>query len=191
MSTANPAETLLNLSTAYWASRCLHIAAEVGVADALHDEPETALELAKKTGTDPGALHRVLRALANRGIFELKGGRFSHNDASRLLCTNAEGSMRSRAVIDGLPVHWNAYGALGHSLQTGRPAVESIIKEPNFFAYLGAHPDEARIFAGAMVGKSSSGGHHHREIGWKLRYLRKSPAPTRGIPRTPSTHEAL
>ncbi len=56
--------------------------------------------------------------------------------------------------MDGLPVHWNAYGALGNAVRTGRPAIESIISEPNFFAYLGAHPDEASIFAGAMAGKS-------------------------------------
>lgn len=151
---ADPIEKVLFLSTAYWASRALHVAAELGVADALQDEPRTADELAAAIGAHPLALRRLLRALANHGIFELKEGRFLHNECSRLLRTDAPDSLRARAIMDGLPVHWNAYGALGHAVRTGQPAVNSIIKEPNFFAYLGAHPDEARVFAGAMAGKS-------------------------------------
>jgi hypothetical protein len=150
----DPVSTIFQLSIAYWPSRVLHIVAEAGVADVLQNEPATAAELAAKLGVNPLALHRLLRALVNRGIFELKDGRFSHNECSRLLRTDSPVPMRSRAMMDGLPVHWNAYGALGHSLKTGKPAVNSIIEEPNFFAWLGAHPDEAHIFAGAMAGKS-------------------------------------
>jgi hypothetical protein len=150
----DPVSTVLELSIAYWSSRALHVVAESGVADALDGEPRTAAELAAVIGVNPPALHRLLRALVNRGIFELKDGRFSHNDCSRLLRTDSPMSMRARAMMDGLPVHWNAYGALAHSLKTGKPAVNSIISEPNFFAYLGTRPDEARIFAGAMAGKS-------------------------------------
>lgn len=149
-------EKILYLSTAYWASRALHIAAEMGVADALEDQPKTAAELAAKVNAHPLALHRLLRSLANHGIFDLKDGRFSHNECSRLLRSDVPNSMRARATMDGLPVHWNAYGALGHAVRTGNPAVNSIIQEPNFFAWLGGHPEEARIFAGAMAGKSLS-----------------------------------
>lgn len=120
----------------------------------LDDEPRTATDLAVEVSADPLALHRLLRALVNHGIFELKDGRFSHNACSRLLRTDTPNSMRARAIMDGLPVHWNAYGELGNALKTGQPAVNSIIEEPNFFAYLGSHPDEASIFAGAMAGKS-------------------------------------
>ena len=44
MSEINPSETLLFLSTVYWASRCLHVAAELGVADFLDNEPQTAAQ---------------------------------------------------------------------------------------------------------------------------------------------------
>lgn len=77
MSERDPAETILKLSTAYWTSRCLHAVAQFGVADALGDEPEAAAVLAKKTGTNADALHRILRALCNHGIFTLREGRFS------------------------------------------------------------------------------------------------------------------
>lgn len=153
MSTVSPAQTIIELTRAYWLSRCLHVAAELGVADALDDEPRRADELAGKMGLDPNALHRVLRALVSRGIFTLADGRFSHNDASRLLRTGTPGSMRAAARTFGLPVWWNSYGALEHSLQTGRPAPEPVTGQA-LFDYLGAHPDEASLFAETMLASS-------------------------------------
>jgi hypothetical protein len=97
MSEEHPAETILSLSTAYWAARCLHLVADLGIADALGDEPQTAATLASETDANPDALHRVLRALTNHGVFELTDGRFSHNPASRLLRSDDPASMRSLA----------------------------------------------------------------------------------------------
>ena len=109
MSERHPAETILKLSTAYWASRCLHAVAQFGIADALGDEPEGAAALAKKTGTNADALHRVLRALCNHGIFTLRDGAFSHNTASRLLRSDNPTSMRSLARMMGIDFHWDVY----------------------------------------------------------------------------------
>lgn len=150
MSPASPSQTILELSTAYWSSRCLHVVAELGVADALDEAPRTAAELAAKTGTDAGALHRVLRLLAHRGIFELRDGRFVHNDVSRLLRTGVAGSLRCVARTFGLPLWWSAYGALEHSLKTGLPAAQSVTGQ-SAFSYLGQHPEEARLFGETMA----------------------------------------
>lgn len=158
MNTTDPSQTVLDLTRAYWSSRCLHVVAELGVADALDEVPRTAEELAARTGADAGALRRVLRALVHRGIFELKAGRFAHNEASRLLRTGVPGSLRSCARAFGLPVWWSAYGALGESVKTGRPAVQSVTGQ-SAFAYLGAHPDQALVFAEAMAAVS------HAQIG--------------------------
>ena len=46
----HPAQAVQQLATAYWASRCLHIAAELGVADVLGDEPQTAEAIAQSLG---------------------------------------------------------------------------------------------------------------------------------------------
>jgi O-methyltransferase domain/Dimerisation domain len=150
MSTVNPAQTVMELARAYWSSRCLHVVAELGVADALDEMPRTAAELAARTRVNGRALHRVLRALVSRGIFDLKDGRFSHNDASRLLRTGTEGSLRASARVFGLPVWWSSYGALEHCLRTAKPAVASVNGQ-GMFAHLGAHPHEAAIFAEAML----------------------------------------
>ncbi len=153
MNERHPAETVLLLSTAYWASRCLHLVAEHGVADALGDKPATAAELAAKTGTNADALHRVLRSLTNHGIFTLEDGRFSHNAASRLLRSSEPASMRSLARMMGVDFHWDMYRELGHSLKTGESAA-SVAIPGGLFEHLRLHPEDGRIFNEAMVGKS-------------------------------------
>lgn len=60
MAEATPVEALMLLSTKYILARCLHVVAELGVADALDDTPQTTTALAAATGTHPGALTRVV-----------------------------------------------------------------------------------------------------------------------------------
>ena len=153
MSERHPAETVLKLSTAYWTSRCLHAVAQFGVADALGDEPEAAAVLAKKTGTNADALHRILRALCNHGIFTLRDGAFSHNAASRLLRSDNPASMRSLARMMGLDFHWDVYRDLVHSLTTGESAGYKV-QQGGLFEHLRTHPEDSRLFNEAMVGKS-------------------------------------
>lgn len=153
MNKEHPAEPILLLATAYWASRCLHLVADFGIADALGDEPQPATALAAKTGTHPDGLHRVLRALANHGIFTLKDGRFSHNASSRLLRSDDPASMRSLARMMGLDFHWDVFRELGHSLKTGASAADKAIPG-GLFEHLRMHPEDGRIFNEAMVGKS-------------------------------------
>jgi hypothetical protein len=64
MTEGTPVERLMLLSTDYILARCLHVVAELGVADALDDTPQATAALAAATGTHPGALGRVLRLLA-------------------------------------------------------------------------------------------------------------------------------
>jgi hypothetical protein len=153
MNERNPAETVMLLSTAYWASRCIHVAAQFGIADALGDEPQTAAALASKTSTHAAALHRILRCLATHGVFSLKDGKFSHNEASRLLRSDHPRSMRALSRMMGLDFHWDAYRELTHSLKTGKPAVSNVV-QGGLFDFMRDKPEESRIFNEAMVGKS-------------------------------------
>jgi hypothetical protein len=154
MSEQNPLESILGLATAYWTSRCLHVIAEAGIADALGDEPRSAAELAAHTGTNADALHRILRSLVSHGVFTLRDGRFSHNAASRLLRTDSQPSLRSLVRMMGLDFHWDAYRELMHSLKTGRSASEVVMPE-GLFPRLKKNPEHGRIFNEAMMGKSA------------------------------------
>ncbi|MFN2568663.1 MAG: hypothetical protein ABR564_03565, partial [Candidatus Dormibacteria bacterium] len=80
-----PHEIIWNLTNAVVASRSLHVAAELGVADHIDDCPVAVDELAVACVADPEGLERVLNLLAARGIFERGADGYVHTDASRLL----------------------------------------------------------------------------------------------------------
>lgn len=149
----DPGFKVLSLAIGYWTSRALHVVADAGVADVLGDEPQTAEALAAKLQLHPQSLHRLLRALASQGVFELKGERFAHNAASRLLRNDAAGSLRSLTRMMGLKPHWDAYRELDHAMRTGEPAIDQVV-EGGLFGYLRDHPDDGRLFHEAMMGKS-------------------------------------
>jgi len=148
---------LMQLTTACWTSRCLHVIAELGIADAIGDESQSTEALAKATRTQPHALYRVLRLLASVGIFEWKDRTWHHTEASRFLRSDHPGSLRDYVRMLGLPVFWSAFGDLEHSLRTGESAFASCHEE-GVFGYLAKHPEESRIFDAAMTSKS------HRDI---------------------------
>src|SRR5688572_23178701 len=116
MVASNTAETLLQLAAGYWVPRCLHAVANLGVADALEDTPQTAAALADAIGADPEALNRVLRLLSAYGVFEYRDGLVAHSPASRLLRADHPRSMRSLARMCGLSALWDAVGELEYSI---------------------------------------------------------------------------
>ena len=109
MSEPQPHEIIWNLTTAYVSSRCLHVVAELGVADQIADEPLTAAELAARCDVNPAALDRVLQLLAAHGIFERTGDRFGHTAASQLLRSDQPMSMRAFPRAMGLPIFWKTF----------------------------------------------------------------------------------
>ncbi|MEI9889992.1 MAG: methyltransferase [Caulobacteraceae bacterium] len=153
MSQPDPAQAILGLSTAYWASRCLHLAAELGVADVLGEEPQTAEGLAAALGVKADPLMRVLRCLTNHGVFEMTDGKFAHSASSRLLRSDGRPSLRALPRMMGLKMHWGAYGELEHTLRTGEPGVDRAAGEC-LFDYFERNPEHGRVFDDAMTAKS-------------------------------------
>jgi O-methyltransferase domain/Dimerisation domain len=153
MSEPHPLSTLQQIAGGYALSRCLHVVADLGVADVLDETPRTAAELAESVGAHPDALSRVLRLLSAHGVFESQGDTFLHSSASRLLRTDHPQSMRAFARMFGLPINWTINGALDHSVRTGRPATETVLPE-GLWSYYAQRPAEAGIFNAAMAGKA-------------------------------------
>ena len=153
MVAANPFATLQQITSGYILSRCLHVVADLGVADALDETPRTAAELASLVDAHPDALRRMMSLLSAHGVFEAQGDRFSHSPASRLLLKDHPQSMRPFVQVFGIPLQWQTYGALEHTLRTGKPATEAVIPEGQW-AYLIEHPQESDIFNAAMASKS-------------------------------------
>jgi sugar-specific transcriptional regulator TrmB len=101
------AELLFGLQWGWLASRGIHVAAELGIADLLRDGPKTVDHLASATGAHRQSLYRLLRMLASYGVFaEDSAGRFDLTPAAELLQT---GVLRDAARRVG-EAEWNAYG---------------------------------------------------------------------------------
>ena len=148
-----PQQTLLTLASGYWAPRCLHAIAEMGVADQLGEGPETPETLAEAVGAHPQSLARVLRLLASLGVFEEVDGRFRHSAASQLLRSDHPRSQRSFVRMMGMKEHWAAFGELEHSVRTGEAAMRQIVAS-GMFDFFAAHPRQSRLFDQAMIVKS-------------------------------------
>jgi hypothetical protein len=140
------------MCTAYWVSRIVHLAAELGLADHLAAGPLSADELATRTKTHAPALYRVLRTLASLGLFtEDATRRFSLTALGEALKTGAPGSARASILtLGGEPVS-AAWQQLIYSVRTGKPGFDQAKGKP-IFAWLAEHPNEAALFGETMIG---------------------------------------
>jgi hypothetical protein len=147
---------MLDLITGYWASQLVHVAAKLGLADLLKTGPRSPAELARSTGTDPRAVHRVLRALASVGVFtERKDGRFAMTPLAATLRSDRPGSMRAFAIMMVDDHYWQAWGDFLQSVKTGETAFDRV-HGMRGFDYLGRHPEKARTFGEAMASISGA-----------------------------------
>lgn len=154
-----PPVVVMQMLNGMLVSRCLVLAAELGIADQLQAGPRSAAALATATGTDPGALYRVLRTLAGVGVFaERPGGEFQNTPLSDALRSDSEGSVRSLALWLGHPLHWRVVGDLDHSVRTGRPAVNKDQPDRPPFVVLSQDASAQAAFNQAMTGHSLAAG---------------------------------
>src|SRR3954468_1674375 len=153
MTESNPFELLRDIAGGYCLHRCLHVVANLGVADVLDENPRTVANLAESLGANPDALARVLRLLSAYGVFEVEGENVRHSAASRLLRSDHPQSMRSLARMLGGSINWAAFGAMEYSVKTGLPAAEHVLPG-GFWAHHAAYPEDGAIFNAAMAAKA-------------------------------------
>jgi hypothetical protein len=120
----------------------LRAVCDLRIADHLRDGPLHVEALARRAGADPGALRRVLRALAGRGVFaEREPGVFELTAVAEFLRGDHPLSLR-----DGLSLIAPDLAAWAHadySLRTGRSAFEHVHGRPYYDAL--ARDDDFRM----------------------------------------------
>ena len=148
-----PQWQMARLMDGYLVTQMLHVAAALGVADALAERPQTSAELARVVGAEPGALHRVLRGLATEDVVtEDDDGRFALTPAGELLrdgvpgrsagrCSRAAGSTTTPR---GACSRVSAARACRTSWPTGRRS-STTSRE---------HPEREAAFQASMAGRS-------------------------------------
>jgi hypothetical protein len=119
----SPQQKLKRLIDGFQMSQAIHVAATLGIADRLDEGPLTSAHLAKMTDSHPGALYRLLRALAAAGVFhEDKEGRFSLTPVGAALRENSPNSRGAWACLIARPPLWESWGQLLHTVRTGENA---------------------------------------------------------------------
>jgi O-methyltransferase domain/Dimerisation domain len=154
MDASDPSAELLRLVNGFQISQALHVAALLAVADHLKDGPKSADVLARTCDANPGALYRLLRALAAIGVFhENDDMEFSLTPVGLCLTSDAVGTRRNWAQYIGGPGNWQAWGNLLHSVKSGKGAYP-VTHGMDAWSYRQQHPEEQAVFDSAMTGNS-------------------------------------
>ncbi|MDQ0779134.1 C-methyltransferase [Streptomyces aurantiacus] len=142
---------LRRLALAAGHAAALRAAAQLGVADALGEEPASAAELARAVNAEPGTLDRLLRALSSQGVFAAQGGGYAHTAVSRLLRTDTPRSLRDMVLWATEPWTWTVWPRLADAVRTGKGGFAEVHGK-DFFTYLYEDaPESAEVFNRAMT----------------------------------------
>jgi hypothetical protein len=132
-----------------WVSQMIHVAAELGLADALASGEQPVETLAQELGAHPDSLFRLLRGLASLGIFRETSPRtFTLTPLAELLGNNHPHSLRHFARMLG-EEHYRSWNQLLHSERTGESAFEREFGR-GVFAWYAQNPERAAVFNAAM-----------------------------------------
>lgn len=116
-----PGEAVLELANGYVVARAVHLAAELGLGEALAAGPRPVDELAAELGAEPGFLLRILRLLASHGIGqELEPGQFGPTALSEVLRDSAADGVRAAVLQRSDTLWWQACGDLVDTVRHGR-----------------------------------------------------------------------
>jgi 2,7-dihydroxy-5-methyl-1-naphthoate 7-O-methyltransferase len=142
--------TLADLATPW----SIHVVVTLRIAQHIAAGRQQIADLAEASGADRDALHRVLRHLVQRGVFEEPTvGTFALNDAARPLLDDGTVLGFDLDSFGGRIA--NAWNTLLTAVRTGRPAYHEVFGRP-FWEDLAAHPAIAERFD-ALMGPQGHG----------------------------------
>lgn len=146
-----PTMTLRRLVNGYQVTQAIHVATMLGIADLLADGPRNSDELAAATGAHSGALYRLLRALAGAGVFrEEAGHQFALTELGNGLRSDVPDSLAGWPAFVGEPYHWQVWGDLLYSVQTGENAFHHV-HGTDPWTFRAGDPDRSTRFDRAMA----------------------------------------
>jgi hypothetical protein len=127
---------------------CVHVVSTLRIADHIAAGKTQIDDLAAASGSSSDSLHRVLRHLVGKGIFEEPTpGRFALNEPARALM---DSPIRLGLDLDRFGGRMAyAWGSLLTAVRTGAPAYHTVFGRP-FWEDLQAHPEISASFDALM-----------------------------------------
>ena len=146
-----PPFRLMQISSAFWQSRALYVAAQLNIAGVLGDNTLAVTEIAARVSANPDALNRLLRFLVAIGIFEqVSPQHFRNNKISACLHPDHPQSIRAMILMHNsreMSLPW--YEQLETGVTTGNVPFK-LAHQQELFSYMDNHPDFTTLFNQAM-----------------------------------------
>ncbi len=146
-----PPFRIIQMSSAFWQSRAIYVAAELGLADALGDDEKSVGAIAKQLGLHEDYTYRLMRMLASLGVFDERSGRvFRNSRLSHCLRSDHPQSVRAMVLMHNSPQMTRPWvEALGPAMRSGEvPFVAS--HGTILFDYMARDPEFDALFIRAM-----------------------------------------
>lgn len=145
---------VMQMVTGFWVSQIVRTAADLSLAEHLHDGPASAEDVALEESADPTSTFRLMRACASLGLLDYHGGKFASTPLLEVLHKDSPMSARSFALAQTAPGHWLTWGRTSEAVRSGRSQAPEALGQP-LFEYFGAHPEEGALFSAAMTDLST------------------------------------
>ncbi|MFD0782426.1 methyltransferase [Micromonospora azadirachtae] len=145
-----PSIRMLQLLNGFEVSQALFVIAELGVATELLNGPRAVHDLASAVGADADTLGRLIRLLAQDGVFRTSGDTIEITDLGRTLADGPADSLRNVARYFR-QTHYAPFGRLIDTARTGDPAAAIFYGKP-FFDWVNESPELAELQNNAMAG---------------------------------------
>ncbi len=163
-----PPFRLIQIGSAFWQSRALHTAAELGIADCLADTQKGCAEIATELHLHEDSLYRLMRMLASLGIFEETAPRrFRNSRLSACLREDHPQSVRAMILMHNSPEMsrpW--FESLTPAIRSGDIPF-SLTHGEELFAYMNGHPSLDRLFTRAMEAvEALTGSDYLQDFDW-------------------------
>jgi hypothetical protein len=148
---------LLELTMGAMVTQAIHVAAQLRIAEVLHDSgPLAPAEIAQQVGAHEEAVARLLRLLASHQIFASReDGTYTLTPMADALRAEHPMSMRGIALLMGHPIHWEDWSHLLDSVVTGEPSLPKQ-RGMGAFEFLERNPEYGEIFIRGMGSMSNT-----------------------------------
>lgn len=146
-----PPFRVMQISSAFWQSRALYVAARLDIAGVLGDNTLSAAEIAAKVSARSDAVNRLLRFLVAIGVFaQVAPESFKNNKLSD--CLRADNPQNIRALVlmhnsSEMSRPW--YEQLEAGITNGEIPFQLVHRE-ELFPYMASHPEFTALFDQAM-----------------------------------------
>jgi SAM-dependent methyltransferase len=153
MTDVSPA-LIMQLGTAFWASKALLSAVELGTFTVLAEGPQDLAALSARLGLHQRSARDFLDALVALGVLDRQDGRYANTPATDFYLDKTKPSYVGGLLEMANSRLYPAWGALTEALKTGLPQGDVKDAGPDVFAALYGDPAKLRGFLSAMTGVS-------------------------------------